>query len=226
MHVGSRSPLGPRHPAPLARQAWPPAARVWVNDPTGAAFYCSGQVSAAARLHTNVISAVPGHPDGWRERGAADGEKGPGGRPSPPRGVRRAGVPGAEKAAAARAAEAPKAEGHRRECHLDVTHRGGSSPRTGTVVAPAPLLKPPGDEVYAMIGPLRYQVGAPQTAAKPHGWREQRTAPPSAAVASPATGSFVFHDASGQRWSRIKRVIFAAAAAVAVIGGAVLLALT
>jgi len=77
-----------------------------------------------------------------------------------------------------------------------------------------------------MIGPLRYQVGAPQTAAKPHGWREQRTAPPSAAVASPATGSFVFHDASGQRWSRIKRVIFAAAAAVAVIGGAVLLALT
>lgn len=77
-----------------------------------------------------------------------------------------------------------------------------------------------------MIRPLRYQVGAPRMAAKPRSWEDKRTAPPSTAAASPDAGSFVFHDASGHRWSRIKRVLFAAAAALAVIGGAVLLALT
>jgi len=39
-------------------------------------------------------------------------------------------------------------------------------------------------------------------------------------------GPFVFHDASGRRWSRIKRFIFMVAALLLVAGGVVLLAVT
>src|SRR5215831_10880464 len=38
--------------------------------------------------------------------------------------------------------------------------------------------------------------------------------------------SFVFHDATGRRWSRVKRVAFAAAATLLVLGGGVAIAVT
>src|SRR5215467_706884 len=38
--------------------------------------------------------------------------------------------------------------------------------------------------------------------------------------------SFVFHDATGRRWSRVKRVAFAAGATLLVLGGGVAIAVT
>ena|SRR5215510_9322988 len=63
-------------------------------------------------------------------------------------------------------------------------------------------------------------------------WGEPRSpAQLSVASASPAIASvdgtpFVFHDAAGRRWSRIKRIAVGAAVALVVLAGAALLAVT
>ena len=94
------------------------------------------------------------------------------------------------------------------------------------VSTPVPAPGGPAGRVRVMIRPLRHQVGASRMVAKPYSRVPPPTASPSTATVSSDANSFVFHDVSGRRWSRIKRVMFAVAAALVVIIGAVLLALT
>jgi len=78
-----------------------------------------------------------------------------------------------------------------------------------------------------VIRPLAsHHAGEPRMVANSPSSASPAMRSPSTAVAPADAGPFVFHDASGRRWSRIKRFMFMVAALLFVAGGVVLLAVT
>ncbi|HKA11675.1 MAG TPA: hypothetical protein VKI99_14540, partial [Candidatus Dormibacteraeota bacterium] len=75
-----------------------------------------------------------------------------------------------------------------------------------------------------VIEPAAPYARSPQVGVEPSSWAPFPVggAPPAARSAEGAP--FVFHDAAGRRWPRIKRVVLAAAVALVALIGAVLLA--